>query len=517
MISATLLGVEAVPVTVEVAVTSGIPGMAIVGMGDTAVQEARERVRAAIRSSGFSMPVDKVVVNLAPGDLKKSGSGFDLPIAIGILVATGQLDAALLEGALFVGELSLKGEVREYPGHLAFALCARSLGCKLVCASGCSLPIEGLEQVDVRSLESLRNPHALSSERTTGFGIGKARIYNTSFSNGDFKDIAGHEVVKRALQVATAGKHGVLLCGPPGSGKTFLASRVPSILPPLTERERLETAVVHSVAGEPVEPIIAGDRPFRDPHHSATVAGMMGGGSPVRPGEVTLAHNGVLFLDELAEFKSSVLQSLRQPIESGEVLITRARGSVKMPASFMLIAATNPCPCGYYGDDARECRCTPAQISKYQGRVGGPLMDRFQMQIDVRRLPSSKVLDSGSGVSSEALREGVMRAREFADWRSCKEGAGSVDFGFRNGADGGVFGVHGSKETDSVVGGCLLSDDSRKYLASFADAESLSGRSIVGLVRVARTIADMDESETIKMEHLAEAIGFRVSDAFGGA
>lgn len=516
-----MLGVEAVPVAVEVAVTAGIPGMTIVGMGDTAVHEARERVRAAIRASGFSMPVDKVVVNLAPGDLRKSGSGFDLPIAVGILVATGQLDGAILEDALFVGELSLKGELREYPGHLAFALCARSLGCKLVCASSCTLPIEGLEQIGVRSLSDFLRADIMSGERCASIGGGRASASPPLPSQrGDFSDIAGHDVVKRALQVATAGRHGVLLCGPPGSGKTFLASRVPTMLPQLTEEEMLEAAVIHSVAGEPIEPIVAGQRPFRDPHHSATIAGMMGGGSPVRPGEVTLAHNGVLFLDELAEFKSSVLQSLRQPMESGEVLITRAQGSVKMPASFMLIAATNPCPCGYYGDASHECRCTPAQVSRYQGRVGGPLMDRFQMQVDVRRLSSSDVLDSGKGVSSAELREGVLRAREFADWRCSRmmgpdavlqtAGTGSC------GTAGGRL-PSPSRAADAAIAECALGDDARMYLTSFADSESLSGRSIMGLVRVARTIADMAESESIGIEHLAEAIGFRLSDSFGGA
>lgn len=504
-----MYGVEAIPVSVEVAVTQGLPGMTIVGMCDTAIQEARERVKAAIRSSGFSMPIDKIVVNIAPGDLKKSGSGFDLPIAVGILVATGQISGDISKHTLFVGELSLKGAVREYPGYLAFGMCAKKIGYKLASASDCEFPIEGLSQIKVRSLQSLREPENLIAET-------RGKVSSNSIDcELDFADVSGHETAKRALQIATAGELGILMSGPPGSGKTLLASRVPSILPKLSEKERLETAVIHSIACEPIDSIVDGKRPFRSPHHSATMPGMLGGGNPVRPGEVTLSHNGVLFLDELAEFKSSVLQGLRQPMESGEVVITRAAGSIKLPASFMLIGATNPCPCGYYGDIAHECKCSSTQITKYQGRVGGPLIDRFQMQIDVKRLPSNDVLKSGKGISSDKLREGVMIARDFSSWRQSLNS--EVNLNKSNTKNKNSKKTRKRKSTASILAECNLDSSSEQYLTTFADSENLSGRSIVGLLQVARTIADIEQSQKVEIDHLAEAIGFRLSKTFGGA
>ncbi|WP_139653185.1 YifB family Mg chelatase-like AAA ATPase [Raoultibacter phocaeensis] len=485
---ATIRGVEAVPVSVEVSVGTGMPGFSIVGMPDAAIQEARERVRAAVKACGFRMPADKVVVNLAPGSLKKSGSGFDLPIALGILAATRQIDASLIEGSLCVGELSLEGELRAVKGMLAFELCARNQGLSLVCAQ----PEDGLIE-----LEGLvcRTAASLSSFRRGSFGVPVTQVRHDTAAVLDFSDVSGHEAAKRALQVAAAGGHGVLMMGPPGSGKTMLASRLPSILPPLTESEKVETALVHSVAGEDIGPILAGKRPFRKPHHSASMAGLVGGGTPPRPGEISLATGGVLFLDEFPEFKPSVLQAIRQPIESGRIAVTRAEGSVVFPARFMLVAASNPCPCGYFGDTGERCSCTAAQIRTYQGRIGGPLMDRIDIHIDVWRASFDMVLGGGAGTASEVLRKGVMEAREFASWRKEQN--------------------RGMPAERSIIAACSLEEDDEEFLKDMAALHRMSGRGIVKTLSIARTIADMDGREKVGRAQVCEALGLRLRDGIG--
>lgn len=487
--SAALVGVSAIPVDVEVAVTSGLPGFQIVGMVDAAVQEAKERVRVALKSAGFSMPGDRVLVSLAPSSLKKTGSGFDLAIAMGILAATGQIDAQVVKSSLFVGELSLNGEIRPVRGMLAYALCARDYGY----AFTCSAFSDGLVAVD-GLIE-----HGAFSLRDIARGEFQPFVYSrpdTLRWQPDYSEVAGNDIAKRAFQIAATGNHGVLMMGPPGSGKSMLAERMPSILPPLTEEEKLEVALIHSVAGLDLSAALAGIRPFRKPHHSATGPALIGGGNPIRPGEISLAHRGVCFFDELPEFKPSVLQQLRQPIELGTVTISRASSCVTFPAKFLLVSAANPCPCGYYGDPVHPCICSERRIRDYQSRIGGPLLDRIDLHLDVNRVDPGTVLSTAGGMSSAQLREGVLAGREYASWRNANEPPAYT--------------------TQGLIRSCHLDADDERFFEKAAAANNMSGRAIARTLSVARTIADIDQRKQVTKTDLCEALGYRLRNEIGG-
>ena len=483
-----LFGVEVIPVTVEIEIGPGLPGWHTVGMADTSVRESWLRVHSAIKAAGFSMPSGRVVVNLAPASVKKSGSGFDLPIALAYLLASRQVNPAFVENTLAVGELALDGSVRPIDGLFAYALAAQKDGARLLSAqTHSSMPsLSGLEHICIKHLSCLRTG-AFSSPEPSSFVSENEKL--------DYRDVVGQEFAVRALAIAAAGGHGAMLVGPPGAGKSMLAKRLPTILPPLSNQERIETALIHSVAGLDLCSITAGVRPFRAPHHSATLASLVGGGGKViRPGEASLAHHGVLFLDELAEFANNTLQALRQPIEEGRIVISRSAGRAVFPASFQLVAASNPCPCGYLGDSEHNCRCSETQINHYQSKLGGPLKDRIDLICEVSRVDPSRVLASGQGVTSAKLAQDVLAARERADARN-------------------ELAVPLANITPyEVIESWGMSTSSRKLVEEMARRHKLSGRGIVRIMRVARTIADLEGSDLVCDEHLLESFMYRVEN-----
>lgn len=503
VLTSTVIGLDAYKIEVEVDLVNSLPSVSIVGLPDAAVNEARERVRSAIKNSSFSFPQKKVVVNLAPADIKKEGTNFDLPIAVGILIEEGVIQEEKTQGVAFIGELSLDGTLRSIIGVLPHVLGLKNAGVKTVIvpkenakeaslADGITvLSANNLNEVVNNFIETPLEVVKTNVDEYLAKGVEESYLY-------DFKDVKGQQKAKKALEIAAAGGHNMIMVGTPGSGKTLMAKCFASILPPLELSEALELTKIYSVSGLLAnnEPLMV-KRPFRAVHHTASANGIIGGGTNPKPGEITLAHRGVLFLDEIVEFPRNVLEVLRQPLEDGEVVISRAKHSIKYPADFMLLAAINPCPCGYLGDKEKHCTCTEYQINRYRAKLSGPLLDRIDLQIDVPRLTTDELLNTNTEAESSVdIRKRVINARKIQKKRY---------------KEAGIL-TNSQLTADMVKKYCKIDESSKEILKLAVTKYQLSGRRYDRVLKLSRTIADLDNSEIITTKHITQALQYRFSE-----